>query len=279
MNIERISIHGGHSGSFCNHAEDTLEEILVAYINAGFKMAGITEHMPAVEEKFMYPDEKEAGMTVKTLHKRFCNYFQECAGLKNKFRDQISILIGFETEMYSGTTDYIHKIIKTYCPDYFVGSLHHVDDMMIDVSDQLYSKAVEESGGLVNLYCRYFDQQFEMIKELEPDVIGHFDLVRFFDSDYPVTLKNPEVNEKIERNLQMIKNLDLILDLNLSGFDKPAKEQYPSIDILKRAVELGIAIAPGDDSHGVSTVGRHFEKGMNILKSIGCRINYRRLLA
>jgi len=278
MHGEPVSFHGGHSGSFCNHAEDTLEDIVIAYIHAGFKVVGITEHMPAVQEKYMYPDEREAGMTVETLHARFSAYFQECVRLKKKFADQIAIHIGFETEMYSGSIDYILTMLKTHSPEYMVGSLHHVDDMMIDISHQLYQKAVEAAGGLVNLYCRYFDQQLELIKAIKPDVIGHFDLIRLFDSDYLKTLKHPKVNEKIERNLLIIKEKDLILDLNLAGFDKPANEQYPSIQILKRAVDLGINIAPGDDSHGVSTVGRHFKKGMSILNRLGGQVNYTRLL-
>ena len=47
--IQKVSIHGGHSGQYCCHAEDTLEEIVLAYIEHGYTWVGLTEHMPAKE--------------------------------------------------------------------------------------------------------------------------------------------------------------------------------------------------------------------------------------
>ena len=46
--IELVSLHGGHSGEFCSHARDTLEEMVLAYIDQGFDRVGITEHMPQI---------------------------------------------------------------------------------------------------------------------------------------------------------------------------------------------------------------------------------------
>lgn len=89
-------------------------------------------------------------------------------------------------------------------------------------------------------------------------------------------LNRPAVRERVQRNLSVIKELGLILDLNLAGFDKAAGEQYPSRDILREAIELGLAIVPGDDSHGVNTVGRHFEEGVNLLTELGGNLEWRR---
>jgi len=49
---ELISLHGGHSGQYCNHAEDLLEDIIQKYIQLGFKKVGITEHIPPVSDFF-----------------------------------------------------------------------------------------------------------------------------------------------------------------------------------------------------------------------------------
>jgi histidinol-phosphatase (PHP family) len=32
---------------------------------------------------------------------------------------------------------------------------------------------------------------------------------------------------------------------------------------------LGIAVVPGDDSHGVNSVGRNYERGIEVLRSLG----------
>src|SRR5438045_1413741 len=36
----RVSLHGGHSGEFCDHAEGTLREILTAAVAAGYHTFG-----------------------------------------------------------------------------------------------------------------------------------------------------------------------------------------------------------------------------------------------
>ena len=41
-----ISLHGGHSGEFCCHAQDGLADIIAQYIQMGFRQVGITEHIP-----------------------------------------------------------------------------------------------------------------------------------------------------------------------------------------------------------------------------------------
>ena len=56
MNVPKpVSVHGGHSGQFCGHAKDTLEEIVLAYIDQRYPWVGITEHMPPVSDAFVYP--------------------------------------------------------------------------------------------------------------------------------------------------------------------------------------------------------------------------------
>ena len=59
-----ISLHGGHSGEFCSHARDGLENIILRYMDLGFTRVGITEHVPPSHADFLYPDEKNLGLTV-----------------------------------------------------------------------------------------------------------------------------------------------------------------------------------------------------------------------
>jgi histidinol-phosphatase (PHP family) len=110
---------------------------------------------------------------------------------------------------------------------------------------------------------------------LKPAVVGHLDLIRIFDPDYKRTLALPEVINRISRNLAYIRQEDLIMDFNLRGYSKGA-EPYPSLDVLKQAVELGIAIVPGDDSHCVKSVGLHYDEGIRILQSLGVSCEWKK---
>lgn len=271
-----VSAHGGHSGEFCCHAKDTLEEVLAAYISKGFEWVGITEHMPAVNDRFVYPDEVKAGLDAAAMQQRFKRFFETALELRTQNNGRIDLLIGFETEYYTGAEENIRSLVEYYRPDYLVGSLHHVNDMEIDYSRSQYLKAAEELGGVNQLYHRYFDEQYDMISSIKPAVVGHFDLVRIFDHDYLTRLKSPSIWQRVLRNLDLIKELDLILDLNLAGYNKTAAEPYPTREVLKTAIELGIAVVPGDDSHGVASVGQHYRRGVELLSELGADLNWQR---
>jgi len=270
-----VSVHGGHSGEFCNHAVDSLEEIVEAYVAKGFSWMGITEHMPPIDDRYVYPDERSAGLDAAALQQRFGRYFEVCRALQTRYRDRIEILAGFETEWYAGAAEYVNDLIRQYIPDYIVGSLHHVADRELDTTPEDYSAAAAALGGVEALYIRYFDEQYELINTLKPAVVGHFDLVRIFDSEYASRIDSPEVRARVTRNLELIKDLDLILDFNLAGYDKPGAEPYPMDAILGEAIGLGIALVPGDDSHGITTVGRHWEKGIAVLKARNANVSWK----
>lgn len=271
-----VSVHGGHSSEFCCHAKNTLEEIIKAYIKKGFSWVGIAEHMSFPSDELLYPEEKEAGFDVQETYRRFADYISKCRRLQNKYSSSIKIYVGFETEMFNGFESFTKKLIQKFQPDYIVGSIHHVKDMCFNESKQGYYDTVQAVGGLEALYCEYFDQQYEMIKTLKPEVVGHFDIIRIFDPNYHIQLKKPVVQNRIKRNLELIKKLDLIIDYNLRAFYPGASEPYPSRPILLQALDLGIAVVPGDDSHSIETVGLHVKEGIKILQDLGFDIQWRR---
>ncbi len=269
-----VSIHGGHSGEFCNHAEDTLEEVIQTYIAKGFTWVGITDHAPPPDDRFLDEGEKKAGQTAEALQERFGRYMQSCKSLKEKYADRITILVGFEGEAYTGYKEHTEALLRKYKPDYFIGSVHHMRDEFFDVSKDQYDAIAKRIGGLVPMYCEYFDTQFEQIETLRPPVIGHFDYIRIFDPQYADTLQHPDVKARIERNLESIRAHNLILDFNVSALWEGGSEPSLSGWILKRAFELGIRVIPGDDSHGIKTVGACIEKGIGILKETGFETDF-----
>ena len=273
--IEKVSVHGGHSGQFCHHASDSLEAVIQAYIAQGFTWVGITEHMAPLSDAFRYPDEEADELDADFLLERFHHYFSECRKLGEKYRSDIEIFTAFETETYAGSEAYVRELVNELKPDYLVGSVHHVNGFCIDFNAAHFQNARASAGGMVELYCDYFDAQLGMLQALQPAVVGHFDLIRKFDTDYRQTLQNDAVLQRVERNLDFIAEKNLILDFNLRGFDK-AVEQYPSTPVLESALAKGIAVVPGDDSHGVKSVGRNYERGIGILRELGADTHWRK---
>ena len=276
VNPRLVSIHGGHSGQFCSHAQDSLETVIQAYIAKHFAWVGITEHMPPAADGFLYPEERQAGLNVQRMQDRFDHYFKEGRRLQKKYADQLEIFIGFETEACSGAIALAHELRERYKPDYVLGGVHHVADIPFDYSQEAYDLAVAAAGGIEALYCRYFDLQYELVQTLRPEVVAHFDLIRIFDPDYARRWTQPAIARRIQRNLELIARLNLILDYNVAALRKGAAEPYLSGPILEQAGALGIAVVPSDDSHGSAMTGAFIAEGIAILKQKGFSLDWRK---
>jgi len=66
------------------------------------------------------------------------------------------------------------------------------------------------------------------------------------------------------------------MDVNVRAIAKGATEPYPTRSILRQAIEMGIAVVPGDDSHGVDTVGLNIDRAIETLRDLGADMNWRR---
>ncbi|WP_462267594.1 histidinol-phosphatase [Desulfobacter sp.] len=274
IDSELISFHGGHSGQFCGHARDSLEDLIKAYISKGFKAVGISEHMPPPEHRLLYPDELAQGLSVKDLEHRFSKYFSELERLKQKYKSDIRIFKGFETETVTGSPALVRSLIREFNPDYIVGSIHHLNDRCFDYSRQDYETIAADFNGLDAMYTAYFDAQYEMILDLHPFIVGHFDLIRIYDPDFEGRLDKPEIAERIQRNLAVIKDLGLVLDYNLRPLAKGENMPYLTPAILERAKTLGIPVVPGDDAHSKEQAGMFVDRAVQSLKDMGFSTNW-----
>ena len=96
------------------------------------------------------------------------------------------------------------------------------------------------------------------------DIVGHLDLTKKFDI-YP----SENISTEIENALNAIKENDLSVELNTSGWYCPCCEQYPSKDILEKCKNKKIPIIITSDAHEPKDLIRDFEKAKKLLKNIG----------
>ncbi|MCG8549896.1 MAG: histidinol phosphatase, partial [Desulfobacterales bacterium] len=124
------------------------------------------------------------------------------------------------------------------------------------------------------MYMAYFDAQYEMIRDLHPFVVGHFDLIRIYDPDYEARLERPGISQRVTRNLSLIKDLGLVLDYNLRPLAKGEKTAYLTPEILAMAKDLGIPVVPGDDAHSKAQAGMFVDRAVQSLKDMGFSTNW-----
>ena len=268
----KVSLHGGHSGQFCEHAEGTLREILEAAARAGFAVYGISEHAPRPEPRFLYASERAKGYSVERLEREFDDYARQSRRLQAEFDGKLAVLRGFETEAVPSRRygSLMREFRERHGFDYVVGSVHHVEEISIDESPALYRVAVEACGGVEPFFETYFRLVREMIEEIRPEVVGHIDLPRLH-APAGADIKTARIREAAEAAIEAARCCGSILDLNTAAWRKGLKEPYPSPWLIRLAREAGVPFCFGDDSHRPSQVGFGLDRARDYLLSNGVK--------
>lgn len=264
--------HHSHSGQFCpGHAKNSLEEIIQTAIARNMELLCLTEHMPRGKEDF-YPEEIEAGDTEESQVANEAAFFKEASRLRDKYADHIKIIIGFETDwIRPSSRELIERSLAAHPFEFFVGSVHHTRTVPIDYDRVMYVQAREISGGSdERLFEDYFDEQLDMLKQLKPLVVGHFDLIRLKSDDPDGSFTRfPGVWKKIVRNLEFVAGYGGMLELNSAALRKGMSEPYPKAEICKEFLKHGGCFCLSDDSHGVDQVGLNFYRVLTFLNTAG----------
>ncbi|GJJ75585.1 histidinol-phosphatase (PHP family) [Entomortierella parvispora] len=287
-----FSFHS-HSGQFCMHAKGTLEQVVNSAVARGFTHYGLSEHMPRYQPDQLYPEESH--LTVKDLEQMYDRFLVEASRLQTKYSSQICLLVGMETEYFGpASIDYVRKLrqdrqdmVSSSSPakllprvQYIVGSLHHVRGIPLDFSTELYLKALEMvgEGSWEQLFKVYFDAQFEMLQGLQPEVVGHLDLVRIFFGAIPqcshhqhdsqpgtlppeaaANVLTDELWSLVRRNIDYVISYGGLFELNSRAWKKGLADAYPQRDILQYIIEKEGRITLSDDSHGPDDVGMFYD--------------------
>ncbi|KAL9103155.1 MAG: hypothetical protein Q9163_001760 [Psora crenata] len=337
--------HHSHSGQFCGHATDSLEQMVQRAIAQGMDVYCLTEHMPR-EEQDLYPEEWEWALaasrdnmasggsmttatgttvdarqqeeevavsqakeaTARALGRLFEEYYGEARRLGEKYAGQISIVVGMEIDwIRPSSAGWIRGLRERYGGlEMVVGSVHHVHGIPIDYSRPMYEAARDRSGGTDEaLFGDYFDLQYEMLQALQPEVVGHFDLIRLLSDAPDASLrrmmmsspakktneKNEEEEEeeeeggsggggdgagergvvwqKIVRNLDWVREYGGIVEINSAGLRKGLREPYPQADICREMIARGINVTLSDDAHGVGQVGTNYIEAVRFIEEMG----------
>nr|POF02999.1 putative histidinol-phosphatase [Quercus suber] len=226
--------HHSHSGQFCGHAANTLEEIVQKAIDKNMTTLCLTEHIHRERQDF-YPEE-ENSHTEASLEQLYDTFYQEARRLKQVYAPRIEIFVGFEGEwIRPQSLTIMQHLLDKYPVDLFLGSVHHVHTIPIDYDTAQYHDARKVAGGTdEQIFADYFDSQYELLSVMKPPVVGHFDLIRLKADNPDCSFRTWSVVwNKIVRNLTSIAEYGGILELNSSSIRKGMIEAYPQVEICK----------------------------------------------
>lgn len=170
----------------------------------------------------------------------FDRYVSEAVRLKGAYRDQITLLVGAEVEYIND--EHLQQTKATLekhkdSLEYIVGSVHHCGEKWIDFDKAHFDECLDSYPGedwddkYNKLLEEYFDNQYNLIDKLRPQIIGHFDLCRLY---YPnVSFRDrPNVWTKVERNVQLAISYGALFEVNAAAFRKGWSTAYPAPEIM-----------------------------------------------
>jgi len=238
------------------HAVGEPEEYCQYAVKNGISEIGFSDHFPMNYQPAFSDDISSIAMREEDIP----IYFQ-MIDLNYK---ELTIKKAFEVDYFPKENLFFEKYLYLYDKlDYIIGSVHFIDELSID---QIDYKINIVNFGIEKLWISYFEMIKEMInnKRKYIDVIAHVDLPKRVVGDPP-----KKVSDKLQDMLKVIKSNELVVEVNTSGWDRQAKDLYPSASILKKIHDMGIEITLGSDAHHPSEVGRHFSKARSLLENIG----------
>lgn len=245
----RVDLHN-HT-TLCNHATGTSENYLLRAIELGIDVYGFSDHAP-----MPYDPKYRMDISAKPL------YEKEILDLKEKYKNDIEVLLGYEVDYLDG---YILPEIVNSKVDYLIGSIHFLKNKK-DMwgFDNPEFIGVYKSKDIDTIWSEYFDAIEAMAKTGLFDIVGHLDLIKVFKF-----LPKKDIRLLAKKALLEIKKSNMVLEINPAGLRKPIKETYPSENLLELAYELDINITFGSDAHAVDQVGFKYDEVKTLAKQIG----------
>jgi histidinol-phosphatase (PHP family) len=179
--------------------------------------------------------------------------------LCNEFSEDVQVRFGLEVDYFPDKEQELRDIISYFPVDYVIGSIHFIGDWNFDMDKSLYGKWPNDE-----VYKNYFELIQKAAKSGLFDIIGHFDLIKKLRC-WPES----DQTHLYEETLKIIKEANMVIELNTSGLDRPCAEFFPNQHILELALKIGVPVTLGSDAHHPSQVARHFETAIDLLRKIG----------
>ena len=241
----KVDLHN-HT-TLCNHATGTVAEYVEAAIACQTEYFGFSDHAP-----MHYDPAYRMSFADMELYESWIKEAQE------RYRDQITVLLGYEVDFLPGYMDDI--ILKRPC-DYLIGSVHFIDDWGFD-NPEFIGRYV--GANIDDIYCRYFSLVEAMASSGKFDIVGHLDLLKVFKY-----LPTSDIRLLAHDALKAIKHSNMTIEINVAGYRKPIEEAYPAPLLLELIAEMEIPITFGSDAHAKEQVGLYSDQVEALARSVG----------
>jgi len=252
----KFDLHTHHDR--CGHASGKINDYIVSAIDAGMQVIGISDHSPYFAHE---QDQPQPGITM--ARSDFPNYVAEVLSLKEKYKDQIEVLLGVESDFYMDQIELYRESFAPYPFDYIIGSVHQTRGVSIFNRNRWKNK---DNAEQLDEKKHYYELIRHSANSGMFQVLGHIDAMKGY---YPGFASITGAEGEIDEALKAVAANDISIEINTSGKTKDCGGWYPSDAILERALHFGVDVTFGSDAHVPERVGDEWEIVQKRLREIG----------
>ncbi|MBN2616058.1 MAG: histidinol-phosphatase [Bacteroidales bacterium] len=254
-----------HQHSYFSDGAEAPETYVQKAIELELAAVGFTEHSPLPFETSFSLKEERAD-----------EYISETDRLKEEYKNQIAVYRGLEIDFIPGLSENFDHWYNRLKLDYAIGSVHLVKP---DRSEELWfidgpKKEIYDEG-LQNLFGNdiqkavktYFRQVNQMVESQEFDIVGHVDKIKMHNQNRYFTEEEKWYRDLILETLHLVKEKDLIVEVNTRGmYKKRAETLFPDGFALQQIATLNIPVLISSDAHLPEELDLLFEYTLGKLK-------------
>ena len=251
---------------YCDGANKA-EEMIKEAIRLGVKSYGVSSHSPV-------PFANYWSMQQEDLSK----YIHEVSELKQKYRDDIEIYCGLETDFIKGLAG-ASSFKGVNGLDYLFCSVHYLYKNPSEHLFEIDGPFVKFQEGYVRVFNsdpiaitkKFYELTREMIETDPPHVVGHIDKIKMnLEKVVPKLEQLPWYKEELVKLADCLGKHQPIVEVNTRGMYKGyTNEPYPSWEFIRMMKERDVRISLNSDSHQPEEILRMYPKTIKKLKELG----------
>jgi len=233
----------------CNHASGEVYEFIERALELGISEIAFTDHIPLPED---FDLEHRMTLSEMEIYQRWIN------DAKTRY-PEIKIKLGIEADYYEGFEDYLSKFLSVYDFDLVIMAVHFIrhwpnGNWVFDYN--FPDKSIKE------IYTDYISIVKMGVCTGLFDIVGHVDMIKKTGESLL-----DKIPHEIADLLKLVKENEMAVEINTSGYRKPVNESYPGFDWLPELSRLEIPICTGSDAHKPDQVALHYDEVYKALKN------------
>lgn len=240
--------------SFSLDSNAEMQSLVEKSLQLGFTEIVFTDHVDYVAETQEFYFEID-----------YDEYMIEFNKIKNKYKDQINIILGVELGVALEVKNKLEKLTNKYPFEFIIASSHTIQGR------DLYSGELFINKDKQQAFNEYFEEVLENVRNIDCfNVYGHFDYLTRYSKYKDNSLKYIDYKEIIDEILKELIVRGKGLEINTSGFRYNLGQLHPQLDILKAYKRLGGEILTvGSDAHNPASIGNYFKEAREAMLQCG----------